>query len=438
MAPDSISTEEKRQALERVIASRTFARSDQLRSFLRFVCDAEIEGRAHDLNEYVLGVSVLGRPADYSPSEDSCVRSRAYELRNKLKSYYLLEAPDDPIQIAIDKGAYVPRFERRERATQAEAGAAAQPEPAPKAANTDLGRSLLRLSAVAAAIAVLAVSVSYNVFHLAQEPRRAKAVRGLTPEMAALWKPFVESDAPLLISYEVRLAFYAPPTELVVRDYLVNRLADAATSKPLAAFQARTGARLEERLDYADVGAVPAAFLLGRLLGPLRPDVGLKPSGTLGWEDIWNSNIIFLGKPSLHPTVRYVLNQGADFVQGIDLIRNVHPRPGEAAEYLGSRTHGVGEKYALITVAPGPQPGRHIMILGGAHAELPWALTECVTNPVHVREIVSHVRLPSGECPPAFQVLVQVKFESYVPIQIRYVTHRVFQAPALGPAQPSS
>src|SRR5581483_5243287 len=110
MVSDLISDEEKRQAMQRVVASKTFSRSDQLRSFLRYICEAELQGRAQELNEYVLGVSVLGRPASYSPAEDSCVRSRAYELRNKLKSYYRLEAPDDPIQIEIRKGAYVPQF----------------------------------------------------------------------------------------------------------------------------------------------------------------------------------------------------------------------------------------------------------------------------------------------------------------------------------------
>lgn len=86
MVSELISADEKRQALERVVASRTFSRSDQLRNFLRYICEAEFEGRARELNEYALGVSVLGRPADYSPTEDSCVRTRAYELRNKLKS----------------------------------------------------------------------------------------------------------------------------------------------------------------------------------------------------------------------------------------------------------------------------------------------------------------------------------------------------------------
>lgn len=434
MVTDPVSIEEKRQALERVLASRTFGRSDQLRNFLRYVCEAEFEGRAQQLKEYDVGVSVLGRPSDYSPAEDSGVRTRAYDLRHKLTSYYESEASDDPIRIGIDKGAYVPRFERREWTARTEgasdeSGPPAQAEHRPEVV-TERRERLSRLSVAALVGAVLIASLAaYPIYRGWQQTgTRPAGTRGLTPELAALWRPFIESDAALLVSHEVRLAFYSPPTGLVVRHYQVNQVAEAGASQPLAAFQARMGAGLEERFDYADVGAVHAAFLLGRFLGPRRRDVGLKPSATLGWEDIWNNNIIFLGKPNLHPTVRYVLKQGTDFVQGIDVIRNVHPRPGEPREYLGVRSHGSGEKYSLITVAPGPQPGRHIMILGGSYAELPWALTECVTNPIHVKEIVSHIRLPSGECPPAYQVVVQMTFESYVPVKIRYVTHRISKA----------
>jgi hypothetical protein len=86
MVPDVIPVEERRQALERVLASRTLSRSERLRAFLRYVCEAEFEGRAQEINEYALGISVLGRPPDYSPGEDSSVRSRAYELRGKLRT----------------------------------------------------------------------------------------------------------------------------------------------------------------------------------------------------------------------------------------------------------------------------------------------------------------------------------------------------------------
>jgi hypothetical protein len=417
MAPDSISVEDKRQALERVLSSRTFGRSERLRAFLRYVCEAEFEGRAQQINEYALGVSVLGRSPEYSPAEDSSVRTRAYELRNKLRSYYESEASEDPIQIEIDKGAYVPRFARRDTAATI---APSPPQPAPPA-RWPVGPR------VGVALALLLFLVFASVFFLARgrQPSSAKgpAAAVATRELAALWKPFVDSDAPLLIAFETRLFFFAPATGLVVRDYRTNQPADAAKSKPLLEFQARMGAaQLEERLDYADFGAVHAAFLLGRLL---NREVGLKHANALGWQDIWNSNIVFLGRPNLNPTIRYSL-QGKDFVDEYGVsIRNLHPLPGEPELYRMSALHGAGEKYGLITVMPGPQPGRRMMILSSSAAEVMWALAEAVTNPARVHEIMSRVISPSGESPPAFQIVIAASFESNVPVKIRYVTHRV-------------
>ena len=433
MTPVAVSDDEKRQSLARVLDSRTFSRSDQLRAFLRYVCDAELEGRAHQLNEYALGVSVLGRKEGYSPGEDSSVRSRAYELRNKLRTYYESEGSADPIQIEIEKGAYIPRFARREKAVPIEQAPAAADAatPAPEPSSLAPAAVSKRRRALVATGAALVIVLS--LFFVKALNRPTASVKGLragvaTREMQALWRPFLESDAPLLIAFETRLFFFAPATGLVVRDYLTNQPAEAAKSKALQTFQERMNApELAERFDYADYGAVHAAFLLGRLLGR---EVGLKHSNSLGWEDIWNSNIVFLGKPNLNPSIRYSL-EGKDFVETEHgaAIRNLHPLPGEPELYRMAATHGAGEKYGLITVLPGPQPGRRMMILSSSAAELMWALAEAVTSPARVQEIMSRVILPSGEAPPAFQVVIAATFESNVPVKIRYVTHRVSKAP---------
>jgi hypothetical protein len=180
--------------------------------------------------------------------------------------------------------------------------------------------------------------------------------------------------------------------------------------------------------DYADVGAVQAAFLLGRLL---NHEAGLKYASALGWEDVSNSNIIFVGKSNVNPTIRRVLHDAdLDFVDSAfgAAVRNLHPASGESAEYPNATTHGAGKKYGVITVMPGPQPGHHMLILTGSGAELMWALAQSVTDPARVKEIMSHVLTPSGGCPATFQVLIEATFESNVPINIRYVTHHVYPA----------
>jgi hypothetical protein len=100
----------RRLALEAVLRSKTFDRSEQLKVFLRYICERQMDGRAAELTEYAIGVDVLGRGAEFSPTEDSIVRNRAYALRRKLEEYYEHEGAGEPVRVEIPKGSYAPRF----------------------------------------------------------------------------------------------------------------------------------------------------------------------------------------------------------------------------------------------------------------------------------------------------------------------------------------
>ncbi|HZR28979.1 MAG TPA: hypothetical protein VFA71_09370 [Terriglobales bacterium] len=110
MAIMTSSSTEKRAALEEVLQSTTFLRADQLRKFLRYICEMEIEGRGSELCEFIIGVEAFGRPSDYSTAEDSVVRRRAVDLREKLHEVYSTELAAAKVRIDLPKGSYVPRF----------------------------------------------------------------------------------------------------------------------------------------------------------------------------------------------------------------------------------------------------------------------------------------------------------------------------------------
>jgi len=85
-------------------------RSEQLKNFLRYVCEIEIDGRAREIKEYSIGTGALGRPATYSPVNDASVRRRAFELRSKLEEIYRTELSASSVRIELPKGSYVPVF----------------------------------------------------------------------------------------------------------------------------------------------------------------------------------------------------------------------------------------------------------------------------------------------------------------------------------------
>ena len=106
----SLTSEQKRAVLEAVLHSQTFSRADQLKCLLKYVCEMEMAGRDRELTEYLIGIEALGRPANYSPGDDSAVRTRAFALRKKLQEFYGHEQPNAALRIELRKGSYCSHF----------------------------------------------------------------------------------------------------------------------------------------------------------------------------------------------------------------------------------------------------------------------------------------------------------------------------------------
>jgi hypothetical protein len=109
-APDDI-----RAALTRIAVSRPFGASPKLTSFLRFVVEATLAGRADRLKGYTIGVEALGRAASFDPQTDPIVRVEAVRLRRALAAYYAGQGAGDPVIIGLPLGRYVPTFRRAQR-----------------------------------------------------------------------------------------------------------------------------------------------------------------------------------------------------------------------------------------------------------------------------------------------------------------------------------
>ena len=102
-----------RGQLERILASETFATTDRLKRFLRFVVERTLAGEGDQLKEYAVGVGVFDRGEQYDPRTDAIVRVEASRLRAKMDEYYRNTNGADPILIRLPKGTYTPLFEVR-------------------------------------------------------------------------------------------------------------------------------------------------------------------------------------------------------------------------------------------------------------------------------------------------------------------------------------
>jgi hypothetical protein len=64
------------------------------------------------------------------------------------------------------------------------------------------------------------------------------------------------------------------------------------------------------------------------------------------------------------------------------------------------------------------------MIAGNASPDT-FAAAEWLTQPWRARELVSHLRMRTGELPKHFQVVIKVAFKQGIPVQSSYVYHHV-------------
>ena len=116
MSPAETRTEPVRRQVDKILSSRGFVGNDRLSRFLRFVVERQLQGKADELKESLIGIEVFGRTPGFDPRQDSVVRTEAARLRVRLSRYYAGEGARDPVVIELPKGGYIPVFRPAEAA----------------------------------------------------------------------------------------------------------------------------------------------------------------------------------------------------------------------------------------------------------------------------------------------------------------------------------
>ncbi len=104
--------DQRRREIQKILASREFASSRQLREFLQYVSEAAFDGRTH-LEQAEIADKVLKRGADFNPLDDASVRKLGTALRQRLQNYYETEGVQDAVRVTLPMRSYVPSFEIR-------------------------------------------------------------------------------------------------------------------------------------------------------------------------------------------------------------------------------------------------------------------------------------------------------------------------------------
>ncbi|MUZ73907.1 tetratricopeptide repeat protein [Agrobacterium vitis] len=99
-----------RKAVDQLCNGNTFATAKRSRQLLQYLVEEALAGRANAIGEHAIAQDVFGKDQHFDPRIDTCVRTEAWRLRNRLQSYYEHEGHFDVVRVAFMPRSLVPIF----------------------------------------------------------------------------------------------------------------------------------------------------------------------------------------------------------------------------------------------------------------------------------------------------------------------------------------
>jgi len=394
------------QQIERLTKSHSLHSSESLCKLLRYLAEHSLDHPGIALKEYQIATEVLGRPAGFDPQSDSTVRVQAGRLRVKLAEYYGHEGTDDPILVEIPKGSYALTFHLRAPKGGAQPVQTLVLEPQvrePEAAPPHRGWMI----AVGALSVLLAAACTTVAILLSQRFHTPAAVAPPAPVAYQLfWNRFVNGPQ--------------QPWVIFSNGSFVGR-----PETGMRYFNPRSDSHAFILDHYTGVGEVLAIHQLDHVFSLLNHPLRVKRGALFSLDDAKNNDLIFVGSPSENLTLVDIPGTREFIFQRLDsgprkgdlAVRNVHPMPGEPQLFLATPANQpTVEDYAVVSLLPGLDPSRSILILAGNSTFGTQAAVEYVCREDSIKELLQRLKVSKASDLKPFEALLHVKIAHGVPV----------------------
>lgn len=401
------------QQIDKLIKSHSLRTSESLCKLLRYLAEHSLDHPGIALKEYQIATEVLGRPAGFDPQSDSTVRVQAGRLRVKLTEYYAHEGVDDPIVVEIPRGSYTLAFHLR-------AGRAGEQPPGPtftldRRVKKDDG-SPTRIWAITVLVlcVLLAATLVTSAILLSQRTRSHVSSQSVPAAYQLFWNRFVTgpqqpwvifSNGSFVGRPETGMRYFNPASD--TRSFILDH--------------------------YTGVGEVLAIHQLDHLFALLNRPIDVKRGALFTLDDAKNNDLIFVGSPSENLTLLDIPGTQEFIFRRLDsgprkgdlAVLNVHPQPGEPKTFLGTPANQpTTEDYAVVSLLPGLDPSRSILILAGNTTFGTQAAVEYVCREDSVQELLHRLDVSKPSDLKPFEALLHVKIAHGVPVVTELVSVR--------------
>lgn len=400
--------------IDRLINSHVLHGSESLCKLLRYLAKHVLDHPGTPIKEYQIATEVFGRSTDFDPQLDSMVRVQAGRLRVKLAEFYGSDGAEDPIIVELPKGTYVLSFHHRAAgASRAHSSlnSNGQMESTSPRRTWMIATVLLGVLLAFSVIAILSLISNRN-------PAQAGIARdpdGVPPAFRLFWNAFASGPQEPWVIFSNAKFVGRPEIALRYYDSTKDR-----NNPPI--FDQYTG-----------VGEVLAVHELDHLFGTLHREIRVKRGSLFSLDDARHNNLIFVGSPLENLTLLEIPGT-QEFVfhrvetgprRGDPEMINVHPRPDELKEFLGTPANEpLTEDYAVIALVRGLDPGQAVLILAGNTTIGTQAAVEYVCRKDSVEELLLRLSVSqTGQLKP-FEAVIHVKVTRGVPVSTELVAIR--------------
>jgi hypothetical protein len=422
----SLSADPRWQLVERIVASEVFAKSDRLCTFLSYICELSLNGRANEINEVNIGIRLFGRP-DFDPSIDGIVRSHASRMRQRLEQYFEEAGAAESIRLTIPKGSYVPLFKNISVAPEPE-----QPEivhtislPAVGEGPTHPGKPVWVLS-VALCLSSLVIAVLLFLLH-----HKSLALPAHT-EHHPLWAMLfgggrhatvVCSDTSIAVQQDLTGKKVNLP-EYLNGSYRMSSPVPGDTNSDI--FRDLAARRYTA---VADVGILLRFY---KLPGIAPDRIQFRYTRDLSADILKEGSTVLIGSIYSNPWVG-PFESRMNFVfrddprQHMSSIVNRSPKPGELPQYDYSRADRSQQVYAVVALQPNLRRSGNVLILEGTSMAGTEAAADFVFDDALLLPFLDRIANKDGSI-PYFEVLLQSTNMNGSASQLQVLGYRVYSS----------
>ena len=423
----NVAKEPRWQLAQRIVASRSFAKSALLSRFLLYVCEREITGRTAEISEHQIGVHVFGRRPGYHPGEDNIVRNYARQLRQRLEQYFLEEGREEELRLCIPRGKYVPvfapnHFAERPLLVVAErpaesVGVCGPSAPAAVPAPQPWRRNWFALGAVFVLLGCVAVAWVAARSSRAKDPSYPLWAQLFDPSRLTL---IVPSDDGIVMIQNLT-HHLVTLSEYINGDYISLKNPYNIDDQNMRDLDAQR---------YTNVTDLNAVVKFSRLPEANAGQLAVRYARELHMEDLKNSNVILLGSSFSNPWAELfekTLNFEFEYEPhpNASHIVNRRPQTGERPIYENDANGPSHRTYAVVGFVPNLSHTGWVLLAEGLTMAGTQAAIDTLFNGA-MRPLLEQFKNADGSLNP-FEILIETRsFGSDSP-QATVIATRVYK-----------